>query len=112
MTDIRKSTERYVSAFDARDLDEIARMLAEDFELTDHQVTALKPKSEVIEYIRTLFTAHKTLHFVAHNIIVDDLTSVINFTLTLNDQAFDGVDIITWTSGHMKSLTAYLERRK
>ena len=54
MTDIRKLTEEYVAAFDKRDLEKVAKHFAKDFELTDPNVSALTPKSAVIDYIKKL----------------------------------------------------------
>jgi ketosteroid isomerase-like protein len=108
MVNIRKLTEDYIAAFDSRDLDQIAELLAEGFELTDPDVMALTPKKKVLEYIKHLFDAHESLSFEAHLVLVDGDVSVIHFTLTLDSIVLDGVDMITWKSGHMTSMKAYL----
>lgn len=112
MVDIGKLTEDYIVAFDARDLDQIAELLAEGFELTDPDVAALTPKKKVLEYLKELFDTHESLSFEAHSVLVDGDASVIHFTLTLDSIVLDGVDIITWNSGYMISMTAYLTPRK
>jgi ketosteroid isomerase-like protein len=111
MTDIRKLTTDYVAAFGARDLDAVGFFFAEEFELTDPEVTALTPKDDVLKYIKGLFDTHETLNFNSHNILVDGNTSVIHFTLTLGTHIFDGVDIITWKSYKMIRMKAYLAPR-
>ena len=112
MADIRQLTAGYVAAFDARDMDKLAEYLADGFELTDPDVTALTPKSDVLDYIRGLFYTNKTLSFEAHCILVEGDTSVIHFTLTLGLVVLDGVDVINWKSGKMTSMQAYLTPRK
>lgn len=112
MMDLRKLTSDYVAAFNARDLDKVGIFFAEEFELTDPEVTAITPKDNVLTYIKELFDAHDNLRFEAHNIIVDGNTSVIQFTLTLEKLILDGADIITWEAGKMIKLDAYLSPRK
>jgi hypothetical protein len=112
MADIRKLTAGYAAAFDARDLDKLADYLADEFELTDPEVTALTPKGDVLDYIRGLFNGNKTLSFEAHSILVDGYESVIHFTLTLDEFVLDGVDVITWKSGKMIRMQAYLTPRR
>ena len=112
MTDIRQLTAGYVAAFDARDLDKLADYLADEFELSDPEVTALTPKGDVLDYIRGLFDGHESLSFKAQSILVDGDVSVIHFILTLEELVLDGVDVITWKSGRMTSMQAYLTQRR
>jgi ketosteroid isomerase-like protein len=111
MTDIRKLTTGYVAAFNARDIDQVAKYLADGFELSDPEVSALTPKNSVVDYINHLFTSHEFLSFDAHSIFVDGSVSVIHFTLTLDKQMLDGVDVISWNSGKMIAMHAYLTKR-
>ena len=111
MPDIRKLTRAYVAAFDARDLDAVDALLANDFSLTDPSVTGLTPKSAVLKFIGGLFEENDRLSFAAHQILADGDMSVIHFTLTLNDAVLDGVDVIEWKDGMMISMNAYLTAR-
>ena len=111
MSDILKLTEGYVAAFGTRDINKVANYFADEFELTDPDVSALGPKGPVLEYIERLFSSHDTLEFEARNILVDGDKSVIHFTLALEDIVFDGVDVITWKFEKMTSMHAYLTRR-
>lgn len=111
LTDIRDLTAGYVAAFNARDLDKVAVYLAEGFELTDPDVTALTPKNKVLAYIRELFEAHEFFSLHARAILVDGDTSVVHFTLTLGAQVIDGVDIIKWKAGQMINMKAYITPR-
>lgn len=112
MKDIRKLTENYVTAFDSRDLDRVAEYFTEGFELTDPEVTTLTPKQKVLEYIKDMFDTHESLSFQAKTILVDGDASAIHFTLTLGELVLDGVDMISWKSGKMTSMHAYLKSRK
>ena len=112
MTDIRKLTTDYVTAFHTRDLHKVAEHLADDFTLTDPEVTSLTPKNSVLDYINQLFDTHENLSFEAHSILVDDGASAIHFSLTLGEEIFDGVDLIHWKVGKMTSMHAYLTPRK
>ena len=112
MTDIRKLTWDYVTAFNARNLDKVGSFFAEEFELTDPEVTAITPKGNVLNYIKNLFDAHDNLHFETHSILVDDGASAIHFSLMLGEEIFDGVDLIHWEAGKMTSMHAYLTPRK
>ena len=111
MLKIQKLTQEYIAAFNERDLNQVANCLAEDFKLTDPEVTALTPKSDVLEYLKELFDQNADLRFEAHTVFVDGNSSVIHFTLSLGAKVFDGVDIITWENQKMTSLTAYLTKR-
>jgi len=112
MTDIRKLTEEYVAAFDARDLDRIAGYFSDGFKLTDPDVIALTPKANVLTYLKELFDSHDTLNFKSRSILVDGDSSVIHFTLKLDTMTLDGVDVISWKSGKMICMEAYLTKRK
>ena len=112
MDNIRQLTGGYVAAFNARDLGKLEDYLAADFELTDPEVKALTPKTAVLNYIKRLFDANINLSFEAHQIIVDGDVSVIHFRLTLGETVLDGVDVITWKSGQMTKMHAYLTSRE
>ena len=112
MTTIRELTEEYVAAFDTRDMNLITGLLAEDFKLTDPEVTELTPRADVLEYIKGIFDANETFSFEAHDILVYENTSAIHFTLKLNALVIDGVDIINWESEKMTSINAYLTPRR
>lgn len=111
MANIRELTAGYVAAFDARDLQKVATYMAEEFALTDPEVTDLNPKASVLDYIKELFDNNADLTFVAHRILVDGDASVIHFTLTLGETVLDGVDLIAWDAGKMTSMQAYLTPR-
>ncbi|MEB3168803.1 MAG: nuclear transport factor 2 family protein [Synechococcaceae cyanobacterium] len=111
MNDLLTLTQRYVVAFNNKDLASIAPLLADDFQLTDPSVKNLGPKEEALTYIHGIFTAHASLSFSAAKIIVDPPYSALHFVLVLNETILDGVDVITWENGQMKYMEAYLTPR-
>lgn len=111
MVNIYELTSEYVKAFDSRDLVKIEELMSENFSLTDPTVANLQPKSEVLNYIKSLFDGNDSLSFHAHQIIVDGNVSVIHFTLSLGEIILDGVDVIVWQNGQLFSMHAYLTER-
>ena len=110
--DLHALTAQYVAAFDAADPDAAGALMAEEFSLTDPGVTNLTPKARVLDFIRGIFeNAGGDLSFEAHNILADGSMSVIEFTLRLGDQSFDGVDLIDWKDGKMVAMRAHLTPR-
>lgn len=109
--DLRALTERYVAGFHARDLEGVGALMADDFELTDPEVTRLTPKAAVLDYIGGLFeAAGEGLSFVADRILVDGDQSAIEFDLRLGEDVLRGVDMITWQNGKMISMRAHLTK--
>ena len=101
MVDLRQLTYAYVQAFHNKDLEAIAVLLADDFTLNDPAVTALCPKTAVLEFTGELFASHESLEFEAHTILVDGAHSVVHFVLELDSKVFDGVDLISWGEDKM-----------
>lgn len=105
---IKQLTEKYVTAFDNKDLHSV-------MEFFDHNATLIDPGNHLIgrENIRNmlvdLFTDAKVLKFDAKNILAEGEKSVIEFELTFNDKVFRGADVIEWDNkGHIVKLNAYL----
>lgn len=108
MADLRKLTQQYVDAFNARDIKGVADLLSSDFSLTDPSVTCLGPRDKVIEYIDELFRQNPSLRFVAKRILVDGNSSAIHFMLSLGADIYDGIDLIDWDHDKMRNMNAYL----
>lgn len=110
--DLHALTAQYVKAFDAADLDAAGALMAEEFSLTDPGVTGLTPRAKVLDFIRGIFeSAEGQVSFEARNILAEGSMSVIEFTLRLGDQTFDGVDLIDWKDGRMVAMRAHLTPR-
>jgi len=109
---ILQSTEEYVTQFDNKSITGIAKIFSPEFHLTDPSVS-IKGKQEVISYITEIFSEHVELNFVAKNIIVDNKTSLIEFTLKLGDTLLVGTDVIYWNEqAKMIAMNAYLHEVK
>jgi len=105
---ILQSTEEYVTQFDNKSITGIAEFFSPEFHLTDPSAS-IKGKQEVISYITELFSEHAELNFIAKNIIVDNKTSLIEFTLKLGDILLVGTDVIYWNEqAKMIAMNAYL----
>lgn len=108
MADLRELTQRYVTAFNAKDIEGISDLLADNFSLTDPTVSSLAPKAKVVEYIQSLFNASPSLSFEACEILVDKSHSAIHFILELDGKIFHGIDLVHWSQGKMLAMNAYL----
>lgn len=108
-TEIYKKTLAYVKAFDSKNLDEVSVFFDTNFKLKDPSVT-IEGKDEVIKFINHLFNSHNNFSFRVINIFVtNDLNSIIEFELTLDEKLLVGVDVIQWNENHyMTKINAYL----
>jgi dTDP-glucose pyrophosphorylase len=101
-------TKNYVDFFNSKNIAGVAALMREDCSLIDPHIRKLNGKSDVIDYIKTLFESNKNLSFLANNIYVDGNNSIIEFILNLDQNNYNGVDIIQWKDRKMVSLRAYL----
>ncbi len=106
---LKELTEHYIAGFDAKDLDQIAKLMHNDFALEDPVVKRIEGKEKVLEAIKGIFDSCDALDFNAKNIYLDKETSIIEFTLKLDETTLTGTDIIEWEDGKMKELRAYLD---
>ena len=112
MVDLADLTQRYVEAFNSRDLDVIATMLHDEFTLTDPSVRGVGPKEKALEVIQGLFEmAGNSLSFSARNIYVSGSTSFIEFDLELNGDELEGTDIIEWQGDKLIEMRAYVNSK-
>ncbi len=102
-------TQAYVAAFDARDLDAVAALLADDFSLEDPVVKRIEGKSACLDMMAGLFKSCTSMSFKARNIFEQGATTLIEFTLDLDAVHLQGVDVIEWREGKMHALRAYLD---
>ena len=113
MGQIRQLTEMYVQAFHNQDINAISELLSEDFTLTDPENFELSPRDDVINYIQNIFdNTAEFISFEPRLIVVEHDTSIIHFTLSIGRNVFDGIDLISWENGKMKSMHAYLTQRQ
>ena len=102
-------TKKYIQAFDNRDIEEVAKLLTEDFSLEDPVIKRIEGKKKVLEAIDSIFKSCQELNFEAKNIYQDSNTTIIEFILTLDRTVLFGIDIIEWEGKKMKELRAYLD---
>ena len=106
---IKELTEKYIEAFNSKDLDKCAALFTDDFALEDPVVKRIEGKVEVLKAIKGIFDSCTTLDFSAKNIYQDNQTTIIEFTLKLDNTTLTGTDIIEWEDNKMKELRAYLD---
>ena len=95
--------------FDKKDLKKCAEFFTEDFALEDPAVKRVEGKKNVLKAIKGIFDSCNTLSFEAKNIYQDKQTTIIEFTLKLDDTVLTGTDIIEWQENKMKELRACLD---
>lgn len=84
-------------------------MLANDFILEDPVIKRIEGKTEAIKAIKAIFDSCQDLSFSAKNIYVDGNTTLVEFSLKLDNVMLTGVDIIEWSEGKMQQIRAYLD---
>lgn len=106
---LKELTKKYIEAFDSKDLDKCAELFTNHFALEDPVVKRIEGKVEVLKAIKGIFDSCTRLDFSAKNIYQDGNTTIIEFTLKLDDTTLTGTDIIEWENNKMKELRAYLD---
>lgn len=106
---LKELTEKYIEAFDSKNLDKCAELFTDEFALEDPVVKRIEGKVEVLKAIKGIFDSCARLDFSAKNIYQDGQTTIIEFTLKLDDTTLTGTDIIEWENNKMKELRAYLD---
>lgn len=106
---LKELTQKYIEAFDSKNLVKCSELFTDDFSLEDPVVKRIDGKEEVLKAIEGIFNSCSTLQFSAKNIYQDNQTTIIEFTLKLDDTVLSGTDIIEWKDNKMKELRAYLD---
>lgn len=107
---LKELTQQYIKAFDAKDIDAVAALLSSTFALEDPVVKRIEGKNNALEAIQGIFSSCQKLSFNAKNIYRDGNTTIIEFTLQLDETFLSGTDIIEWNEcGQMNELRAYLD---
>lgn len=107
---LKELTTQYIDAFNSKNIDKIAELFADNFALEDPVVKRIDGKKEVLIAIQGIFTSCDHLSFEAKNIYQDNQTTIIEFTLKLDNTILTGTDIIEWNDiGTMSELRAYLD---
>jgi dTDP-glucose pyrophosphorylase len=107
--EILNRTKKYITAFDNKNLAQIEFLFSTDFTLKDPNVS-ITGKEKVLTYINDIFKVKNELSFIEKNIhVTDELCSIIEFELEIDNQKFIGTDVIQWnTELLMLNMNAYL----
>ncbi len=106
---LKELTQKYIEAFNNKDLDKCAELFTDDFTLEDPVVKRIEGKDEALKALKGIFESCSTLNFSSKNIFQDGQTTIIEFILKLDDTILTGSDIIEWEDNKMKELRAYLD---
>lgn len=107
---LKELTKQYVDAFNSKNIDKVAALFSDKFALEDPVVKRIEGKNEVLAAIQGIFDSCDHLSFVAKNVYQDNQTTIIEFTLKLDETILTGTDIIEWNdNGTMSELRAYLD---
>ena len=110
---LKEFTQNYIEAFTNKDIETIASMLNEQFVLEDPVVKRVEGKKKALEAIENIFASCSNLEFKAKNIyVLEPNTTMIEFTLELDNTQLQGVDIIEWKNNKLRELRAYLDMPK
>lgn len=106
---LKELTQKYIEAFNSKNLELLSELFTENFVLEDPIVKRIEGKDNVLIMIKGIFESSDKLNFYAKNIFQDKETTIIEFVLELNDTILTGTDIIEWENSNMKELRAYLD---
>jgi hypothetical protein len=105
---LEELTNKYIKAFNSKDLDKCAELFSDDFALEDPVVNRIEGKFEVLNAVKNIFDSCDSLEFNAKNIYQNNQTTIIEFMLKLDNTVLMGTDIIEWENNTMKELRAYI----
>ncbi|EAI8149113.1 nuclear transport factor 2 family protein [Campylobacter jejuni] len=108
---LRELTKKYITAFNDKNLKEIAILLNDNFILEDPVAKRIEGKDKCLLAIQNIFESYEELNFSAKNIFEDKDTTFIEFILILDGIRIEGVDIIEWKDGQIIELRAYLDTK-
>lgn len=108
-----KNTKKYVEAFNQRNIDSLADLMANNFILDDPINGKIEGKSQALEAIENLFARFSNLSFVVRNTFESGDTVLLEFLMSFDEKNVKGMDIIQWNSDlKMKELRVYLNMPK
>lgn len=108
---IKQITRRYASLFNAADLGALKDMFLPDISIEDSFTPKISGFELVVDFFASLFNSSEVLNFNPQTIaLIDADTTMIKFKLQVNDDHFEGVDILKFRSMKLLSLSAYLHK--
>ena len=111
---LKELTENYIKAFNDKNLIAIRGMTSDDFCLEDPVIVKSTSKQHALTYIKNIFDNTAKLDFIVKSLIVcsESQVAIIEFKLILDQQCFNGVDIVEWQNNKISSLRAYLNAQE
>lgn len=107
---LKECTKQYIDAFNSKNIDKVAELFADTFTLEDPVVKRIEGKKEALAAIQGIFNSCEYLSFESKNIYQDNMTTIIEFILQLDETVLTGTDIIEWNKqSQMNELRAYLD---
>jgi ketosteroid isomerase-like protein len=91
---LKELTRQYIHAFNNKNLVEISELFIDSFILEDPVVKRLEGKENALKYIKDIFDSCSILEFKEKNIYQENSTTIIEFSLKLDDTILMGTDII------------------
>ena len=108
---IKQLTYEYVKLFNAADIETLKQMFLPEVSLEDSFTPRISGFQPVVDFYASLFSSVKTLNFEPQmSAVVDEDTTMIRFKLQLDDDYYEGVDILKFRSMKLLSLSAYLHK--
>jgi len=108
---IKQLTSRYAKLFNAADIEPLKQMFLPEVSLEDSFTPKILGFESVVEFYTSLFNSVKILNFDPQIIsLIDEDTTMIKFKLQIDDDNYEGVDILKFRSLKILSLSAYLHK--
>ena len=106
---MKELTEKYITHFNDKNLNQAVELLHEDVILTD-PANRFSGREQVSDEMKKIFDSSENLSFSAKNVFYDTerQTSIIEFALDLDGVHLEGTDVIQWEDDKIKELRAYL----
>jgi len=109
---IKHLTYRYSELFNAKDIQSLKQLFLPEVTLEDSFTPKISGFKPVVNFYASLFKSVKILSFEPYKIaIVDQDSSMIRFKLQLDEEYYEGVDILRFRSMKLFSISAYLHKR-
>lgn len=102
-------TYEYIRLFNEADVRGLENIFTQDMSLEDPFIRRIEGRDAVMNVLGTLFKENPDLKFTPKKVsALSGEMTLIEFTLTLGDKTFIGVDLIQWENSKIKALRAYL----
>ena len=109
---IRKLTVRYAELVNEMNIEPLKQIFLPEVSLEDSFTPKISGFELVTNFYTSLFKSVKVLNFEPHVIaVVGENTTMIKFKLQLDNDYYEGVDILKFRAMKLLSISAYLHKR-